>query len=292
MISVPTSEYNSIITSVADGTQPTDPWGTSVTPGASNTFGSYATVLSGASLVSDAYAIEIIIANAATSGADRGMLVTIGFDPAGGTSFSGLGGVAGNEISNLLCSGAYNWFSSNIPGGGHRFWFPLFIKAGTSIGAKAQTNHATAGSVRVSAKLWCQPKRPDAVRAGAFVRTFGADTATTNGTGITQGTASEGSWTEIGTAADSLWYLETGLGARTATAANALSHSDVGIGDASNKRVVIQDLFGLTNTGEALYKIGTSGAHVDVASGDKLYGRSQASAVQTGFSMALYGVGG
>ncbi len=292
MLITQTNEWGLIITSVADGTQPGTTYGTSVTPGASNTFGSYTSVLAGASLTYDAYAIEIIVSKCRTSGVDRGMLVTVGFDPAGGTSFGGLGGVTGNEISNLLCSGAVEWYSSTIPGGGHRFLFPVFIKAGTSIGAKAQTNDATAGTIRVAVRLWCQPSRPEAVRAGSFVRTFGANTATTDGVSITQGTVSEGAWTEIGTAADSLWYLETGLGARSAAMAIGMSDNDVAIGDASNKRLVIQGLTFFSTTSEYTNKLGSSGAYCSVKSGDKFYGRSQTDVAHVGFSMALYGVGG
>ena len=290
---VQTSEFGSIISSVADGTIPATSWGTSITPGASNAYGSYTSVLAGASLTSDAYGLEIIVSSAATSAADRGMLVTIGFDPAGGTTFTGLGGVTGNEIANLLCSSAPAWYVGNgIASGGTRFYFPVFVKSGTSIGAKAQTNHATAGTVRVAVNAFCKPSRRSAVRVGSFVRTFGATTATTDGTSVTQGTAAEGSWTSIGTAADKLWYLAAGIGARTATAGNDVSHTDISIGDASNKRVVISNVFGASTTGEQFSVIGPSSAYCNIASSDILYARSQASVAQPGFSVALYGVGG
>lgn len=291
MLYVPTSEYGLIITSVADGTAPASTYGTAITCGVTNAYGSYASLLSGASLTSDAYAIEIMINNCFQAATDRGHLATIGFDPAGGTSFGGLGGVTGNEINHLLCSGAAPWFSS-VGFGVQRYWFPLFIKAGTSIGAKGQTSAGTAGTMRVAVRVWCQPKRPDAVRVGSFVRTFGADTATTTGTAVTQGTAAEGAWTEIGTAADSLWYLETGIAARGATLGNDLSVSDVSIGDAGSKRVVMQDITMVTSTSETTSKPSHSGAYVDIASGDKIYGRSQASVAQPGFAMTGYGVGG
>jgi hypothetical protein len=292
MISPPTNDFGLIITSVADGTQPTTTYGTSVTPGTSSSYGNYATVLAGASVTSDVYAIEVIVNGANVNASDRGMLVTVGFDGAGGTSFGGLGGVTGNEISNLLCSGANAFYTNGAPTGGHRFFFPLFIRAGTSIGAKAQTNSATAGTVRVSVRLWCQPSRPDLIRTGSFVRTFGANTATTDGVTVVQGTTTEGDWTSIGTAADSLWYLETGIGARSATQVDHLSLSDVSIGDASNKRTVLRDLFFLTVNSEFTHKLPGSGDYCRIASGDVIYARSQATGAQLGFSMACYGVGG
>lgn len=292
MISVPTSEFNSIVTSVADGTQPSTTYGTSVTPGTSNAYGSYTSVLSGASLTADAYMLEVVVNGTFANATDRGMLVTVGFDPAGGTSFGGLGGVTGNEISHLLCSGASLWYANGSPQAGQRFMFPLFVKAGTSIGAKAQTNSGTAGTIRVAVNLWCQPKRPDAVRAGSFVRTIGATTATTDGTSITCGTASEGAWTSLGSVSDSLWYMEIGMGARSAAQVDALVHGDVSVGDASNKRTVMRDLYCLCSASEQSSKIGRTGAYVDLKSGDTIYARGQGSAAPNGFSMAAYCVGG
>jgi hypothetical protein len=288
---VQTSEFQTVITSVADGTIPSATYGTAVTCGVTNAYGSYASVLSGASLTSDAYGIEIFIHTCYQSSTDRGHLATVGFDPAGGTSFGGLGGVTGNEIKDLLCNAAGPWYAS-VGQSAHRFYFPLLIESGTSIGIKGQTSAATAGTMRVFVKLYCKPSRRAAVRAGSFVRTFGANTTTTTGTAVTQGTASEGAWTEIGTAADKLWYLETGIAARSATLANEMSHSDVGVGDASNKRTVLQDLAMYTTTSETTTKLGNTGAFVNIASGDKIYGRSQASVAQPGFAMTAYGVGG
>lgn len=289
---VQTSEFQSIITSVADGTQPTTTYGTSITPGTSNAYGSYASVMSGATLTSDAYGLEIIVSSAFEIFVDRGMLVTIGFDPAGGTSFGGLGGVTGNEISHLLCSGAQVWYASNAPLGGHRFYFPVFVKSGTSIGAKAQTNEATARTVRVAVNAFCKPSRRAGVRAGSFVRTIGANTTTTDGVTVTPGTASEGAWAELGTAADKLWYMDIGCGARSAAQAEAMMLSDVSVGDATNKRTVIRDIYTLSSTNEWLQKTGRFGAYVNLASGDKIYGRAQGSAATVGYSMAAYCVGG
>ena len=289
----PVNEFGLIIPSVADGTQPTTTFGTSITPGTSNAYGSYTSVLAGASLTADAYAIDVIISLAYADATDRGMLVTVGFDPAGGTSFSGLGGVSGNEISHLLCSQQFQWFSGTVPSGGMRYHFPVFIKSGTSIGAKAQTNAAAAGTgVRVAVIAYCKPSRPEMIRAGSFVRTFGANTTTTDGASVTQGTASEGSWTSIGTAADKLWYLETGVGSRTATQVASIASCDVAIGDGSNKRVVVQDIVYVTRTDEASFTFGRKNAYCNITSGDVIYGRSQAQNAMTGFSMTAYCVGG
>jgi hypothetical protein len=287
------NEWGSIVTSVADGTQPSTTYGTSITPGTSNAYGSYTSVLS--ALTYDAYAIEINVNNAYTDSVNRGMLVTIGFDPAGGTSFGGLGGVTGNEISHLLCSGAYAWYSNGIPSGGHRFYFPVFVKAGTSIGAKAQTNEGTARTVRVAVNAYCQPSRPDAIRAGSFVRTYGATTATTDGTTVTPGSASEGSWTSIGTTADRIWYLETGIGGRSATQNDSVSHLDVSAGDGSNKRTLLRDIYFLTGaTNDWTQKLGCHSTYASIASGDSLYARAQYNGLGApqGFSVAFYGVGG
>src|SRR5687767_5995180 len=97
------NSFQLVITSIADGTQPAANMGTSVTPG-NNTYGSYASVIAGASVTDDAYGIEICFNSGYVDSTARDGIATIGFDPAGGTSFGGLGGVTGNEINHLLWS--------------------------------------------------------------------------------------------------------------------------------------------------------------------------------------------
>lgn len=284
------NEFGLVIESVADGTQPANVLGTTITPG-NNTYGSYASVLSGASLTDDAYMIDIWFNNGNVDSTARDGIATVGFDPAGGTAFGGLGGVTGNEINHLLWSCCGDLRTTTL--GPVWYRFPLYIKAGTSIGVKASVNNATVGTVKVFMRLYCKPSRPELVRAGSFVRTFGAVTASSTGTSITPGTTAEGAYTELGTLADTLWYWEYGIGFNNATNVNNCGMTDIAIGDATNKKRIIANGLHFESQSEVLCKP-AQGAFGTGVSGDKVYGRMQLgdNAAATGYSLMAYGTGG
>jgi hypothetical protein len=279
---VDVNEYGDVISSVsgAPGLGP----GVTVTPG-NNTYGSYVSVLS--AVASDVWGLWILITNGFVSAAARDMIVTIGLDAAGGTSFT-------DFIVDLLapCPGQYGT-SAAVPGG-IAYWFPLFIKAGTSIGAKASVNNATVGTVAVGAKCMIKPSRPDLIRVGHYVRTYGSTPASSSGTAVTPGTASEGAWTQLGTVAagDRPWFWQVGLGINNAAMNSGAWHIDLGIGDASNKRTPIVDQFSSSASTECI-SANYAGAFAKAVPGDLVYGRAQqSSTLMTGFSMAAYAVGG
>jgi hypothetical protein len=274
------NEFLKVASSPADGTRPANAWGTSVVPG-NNTYGSYANL--GVISASDpAYGILININSNGNSTLLRDLIVTIGIDPAGGTSFT-------DYIPHLLgsCAQVYE-------GIGVEYYFPLRVPAGASVGAKASVNNVTVATCRVAATLYCQPSRPDLVRAGSFVRTFGDVAASSTGTAVTPGTTSEGAWTQLGSAlAESLWYWECGFGINNGTMTSNGYHLDVGLGDASNKRVAVYNTRIFTTGAETLSKVGY-GAYARGAVGDLVYGRMQVgpNAADAGISMIAYGVGG
>lgn len=278
ILSLETNRFTSIVQS--HDTFPTSTQGATITP-AQNAYGSYATVL-GTPLVDPAYAIEIIVREIGVSGQDTSSLTTIGIDRAGGSSYS-------DFINHLLTGNA-----SGVGGGslGIKYRFPLFIPAGATLGAKGSINNATVGTQLVQVRLFCRPTRPDLVRCGQFVRTYGEDTANSRGTAVTFGNASEGAWTQVGTVADAnliAWAMAaTPVGITTAS--NQRVHCDLGLGDASNKsEFVVGHEVQLTNVemvGQVcLAEYGKCG------NGDLVYARGQGTA-QTTWSCAAYAVGG
>ena len=98
--------------------------GASVTPG-NNTYGSYSSIMSGATVTDDVYGLWIIVNTGFVSGSARDIIITIGLDPAGGTSFS-------DWITDLAGSCASN-YGGATSAGGVKYFFPLFIKAGTAV---------------------------------------------------------------------------------------------------------------------------------------------------------------
>lgn len=279
------NDFNLVISSVADGTRPAAARGTSVTPG-NNTYGSYASLIAGASVTDDIFEIWININSVQVTNTAKDCLVTIGVDPAGGTSFS-------DKISHLLgsCAGPFN--ASVSGAGGVWYRFPLFIKAGSSIGAKASVNNATVGTASIHVILFGQPSHPELLRYGTVVRTFGENTAASRGTLVTPGTTSDGSYVQLGSAlAEPLWYWEWGFGTNDNDMQAAVLDVDVAIGDASNKRRIIPNGWVSTTTAEGIVKP-AQGRFAKGAVGDLVYGRAQSSqSADVEPSLIAYGLGG
>lgn len=276
------NEWGLIISSVADGTRPAAAWGTSITPG-NNTYGSYTQVLTATS--AETYLCRITFNSWATNAAARDALVTIGVDPAGGTGYT-------DTIVDLVASCAPPF--SNVGVSPVAYEFPLRIPAGATIAAKGSVNNATVGTGRVAIELFGRPSRPELVKAGSFVQTFGSVTASSSGTAVTPGTASEGSWTQIGSALTvPIWAWEFGLGVNSATMANTNHNVDIGLGDASNKKIVIPNATAYETSNEQLGKPSALRAGLG-AVGDIVYARIQtgASVVSANPGIVVYGIGG
>lgn len=292
MFKPPVNQFNLKICSPADGTRPVATWGTLVTPG-NNTYGSYASIIAGASVTADVYGILINFNSWNVSGSAKDSIVTIGLDPAGGSSFT--------DYINHLLTGPANAYTATD---GTEYYFPIYIKAGTSIGAKASTNNATVGTGRVAITLFCRPSRPDLIRVGSSVRSFGADTANSRGVLVTQGTVSEGAWTvlsastlgdvETNPAVNNTqlpWYWEFGVGCNNATMTAAKVHCDIGIGDGTNNVVAVSNGMVLAAASESQDKRAAIQSHYRSTTLDSVFGRAQSSAAaDANFSMMAYGV--
>lgn len=273
--------FQLVMPSLADGTRPNiTTQGVQITPG-NNTYPAYAEIMSDTLVTADAYLIDICFNSSAVSTQNRDTIVTIGFDFAGGTTYTDM------EINHLLASCA-----QVLGGGATGIWyrFPIRIPAGTSIAAKASVNNATVGNISVYCILYGKPSRPELVRAGTFVRTYGATTATSQGTVITPGGVSEGAYTDLGTLADDIWAWEFGYGVDDTTIVSQLLFVDIGVG--STQKVVLANGIVCSATNESVNKpIALS--YGDAKSGEHVYGRAQSSgAADTNVSLMAYGVGG
>jgi hypothetical protein len=252
--------------------------GVSVTPG-SGAEGSYAQLASGANLTQDVYLIHLWVNAGNTTTGIRDILVDIGTDPAGGTSYSQTAG-----ISDIFCPQA-----SNAVQCGYFMWFPMFIKAGSSVGARAQASSAS--TVRVMARFYGQPSQPHAIRAGQYSETVGV--SGNGGTPITCGnTAAEGSWTSIGTTTRDCWNWTLCSGHNVGTTTAQMYFFDLAYGDASNKHIIIENQPHLNpGTAEA-----TGGVRYSmnwmVPAGGTLYVRGSASGTAETTEVVAVGIGG
>jgi hypothetical protein len=267
--------------------RPVSTYGVSVVPG-NNTKGSYVQLISGASLTDDVYFVEVTIHSNFVSAVARGAILDIGYDPAGGTSYTVL-------IANLLCGQACIGMAGREGAIGYRYRFPLFIKSGTSLAAAASVNNATVGTMRCYVKLFCKPKNPEAVKVGSFVESLGAVTATSEGTAVTAGQASEGSWTSLGTTVRNTWWHQVGASMHNGLISGNFAYfNDLSAGAAGGELLLVDDAMLYTNSNvEAVALPDQWPLGGNVVGGATIWGRSQCSNVpDTGFTMMAYCLGG
>lgn len=270
-------------TSNALATRPTTTsLGTTITPVAAPTFGSWAQLLAAASVTQDIYGVAICINNGATSAATRNLLIDIGVDNAGGTAYL-------TKIPYLVGGSAspYGLGSSGI-----WYYFPLFIKSGSSIAARAMGT--TTATFQVLIYVFGQPRRPDAVRCGSYVDAYGYLTATASGTLVTPGTTAEGAWTSLGTTTDNYWWWQCGYTCIDTTMTAAILHADLSVGTAANKKILFENQIWQTTAAEQIScNINSINAYNNSVLGDIVYGRLQSSGTaDTSTGMVAYGLGG
>lgn len=256
-------------------------WGTSVTSAASNnTKGSWTQCLS--ALANDVYWIDLMFTGLGASGLNNQGLMDVGVDPAGGSSYSVL-------IPDLMvghCS------PLNV-GPGIRYFFPLRIRAGSTVAFRLQTA-TLSQSVRGVIQVYGRPRDPNAVRSGQYVEAFGPNTSNSQGVNLTPGTTSDGSYVSLGTTTKSLWWWQLGFTQNSAGTNGQVFMTDIAYGSSGNELPIItnqQHAFMSANS-----QLATNGSQVGcekrVPSGANVYARSITSGVAFTCSAAAYAVGG
>lgn len=252
--------------------------GVVVTP-SSGSEGSWVALASSANIAQDVYGVFVHINAGNTTATQRDIIVDIGVDPAGGTSYVSV-------ISDILCSQA-----SAFLNGGLSFYFPLFIKAGSSVGARARANSTS--TVRVDTIFYGRPSHPESVFVAQYSETIGV--SGNAGTGFTPGNSgSEGSWVSLGTTTRTLWWWQLGVGIANGTTTALAYYIDLATGDASNKYMIIENhRIILPGTAEQTTNIRLPVGFWEVPAGGTLYVRGTCSGTAvTGFSAIAIGVGG
>jgi hypothetical protein len=264
------------VSNVAAGTQPAINIGTSFTC-AQNAMGTAVTLIAGSSITVDVLGLWVNLNSVGVNGTARQTSVDILYDAAGGTSWSVL-------VPNLLVGSPGTWQQN----GGVFFYFPIYIMAGTSIGIRGSQANATPGTGYAWIRGLGRPRTPELVRPGAFVERIGG-TGTSGGTSITAGTASEGSWTLLGTTVERLWHWQIGVGFNDASLGS--SHViDLAVGDGSNFDIILEDV-PVSTINTEVQMLPLHGDFFDVPAGSSIYARAQSSAADT-MTVAAFGVGG
>ena len=261
--------------------------GTSVpSDAAAYTKGANTALLAG--IAHDAYGMTIMMGGGATTGTIRRQLTDILIDPAAGVGNAGSSWSV--KIANLfsnspsLTTGEQGWW----------FYFPIFIPAGTAIGAAMQDVVGTS-TIRVGVRLHGQPTRPDLLMVGTQVQTIGADTANTAGTAYTPGVlGAQGSYSSsIGTLTYSSWWWQVGVGTADASMGGIAMAIDVAA-NATNKIVCLQEVLWRGGGNETCTKsaIGSIAPFQHIGAGQDVYvrGRTASSAADTTNTAVVYAV--
>lgn len=251
--------WNYAATNLSGTPKQTTP-GTTFTAGNTNTPGTAVTLLS--ALSQDIQLLSIGFQGVTLSTADCNALADLLVDPAGGTSWSA-------KISSIPCG--YSPLNTGALCASLWYHFPIYIKAGTSIGLRAATAHTadiTTGVCIIN--TYGSPSSPDMWWCGENVETLGANTSTSKGTDLTSPGVSNanGSWTSIGTSTYRYGSVQLGVGGVSTNAAtNGIGYNTF-MGYGSTKLVGTSPHYSCSSSNEALARTGhQQPIFCDVASG-------------------------
>jgi hypothetical protein len=187
-------------------------------------------------------------------------------------------------IPNLLAG-----WANSLGGGGtpiRIYEFPLFIPAGTRLSAD---NQALIASDTVAVMIECFGGGQPRGWVGRGVECIGAVTASSQGTSVTSGGASDGTFTDIGTTAKEWRFVQPMLqGNLTDTAIqNASIAADIGVGGA-----LLHELAEFIFTTEATENTrnADTGRYTRIPSGTALQLRAQSHTTAETHDWCIYGV--
>jgi hypothetical protein len=267
------------------GANPDTTLATQITPGASSAEGSWVEVLG--ALAQDVYEISVTIYSHFTSGTERALLVDIGTDPAGGTTYAAV-------VSNLL-AGSAGSAASSAAGMGYRFSFPLYIKAGSTVAVRGAAG-GTALAFRAVVSVRGLPSRPEMIPVGSFSETVGTITGS-SGVAFTPGTAADGAWTSLGTSTRDLWWWQLAAQCVGNAISATTTYIELGYGTTGNQVTIIKNMLHVLSTENAAFALNENTSYAacycPLPSGTELWVRGRSDIAPTGtYSAVAIGVGG
>ena len=250
-------------------TPSSSPFGVNVVAGASNSDGTAVTLLS--ALAHDGEFIQIMTGNFSSSGAAGATLLDILYDPTGGTSWQSL-------IDDLIVGYTTSQASATRVDV-VSYSFPLWIPAGSSIGAQARTAHSSTLDGDVMVFVQGGHRNPAHWWAGQGVESIGINAASSQGTLITPGSSGAySSWTNIGsTTTYRGGAIQFGAQADGAAINTRQYRLQLGIG--SNNIGLNYYMF--TTSSESGTSIKTGLSFVDIPAGTQLQARGTSNTTNT-----------
>jgi hypothetical protein len=236
-------------------------------------------------LAQEVHGFHLRLSNNAASTANHPTVYDIGVDPAGGTSYSPI-------INNIL---AGNAGAITNTGGGHVFYFPFRIRAGSTVAARASDANATPLATRVGIRAFGQPSAGWLYPDGQYSETLGV--SGTAGTSFTPGNVADGSFVLLGTTTREMWWWQLSYQIANTTITAEYTYIELFYGDASNKVPILKRYHGGT-TGETCGTIADASllfveSYCRVPAGSNIYVRGRCNnAPDTGYQAAAHGIGG
>ena len=254
-------------------------------PGTGDTKGAWTEIFS--SVTDETYGIALRFHFNHIDSQARPTLADIGVDTAGGTSYSVL-------IPDLNAGQAASVQHDNYGGlpmpckEGYWYYFPVYIKAGSSLAVRGQVGNATASSCRVTVKLFQNPTRPELLPVGSKVTTVGIDTGNSRGTLLTAGLSpNEGAWVSLGVSTISAFWIQMSYGIDSGamgTGATGSTYFDVAYGPAGARRTLFENLVATHQAADdAMSNFMNWGpnCYVNFPSGTEIWARSKADSDST-----------
>jgi hypothetical protein len=164
--------------------------GTAVTAGANNADGTQVALIT--ALTHDVEFLAIGYSAFGATGVNGSTLLDILVDPAGGTAWA-----AAALIDDLLVGESIA--TSRAAGGPQWYYFPVWLKAGHSIGAHARTARAATTTGQIVVVSYGGNANPSSWWCGQHVTSIGITAASSKGTDHTAGNSGAfSSWTDFG----------------------------------------------------------------------------------------------
>lgn len=265
-------------------TNPTVNLGTTITPGVSNAEGSWTQVATSGNISADVYGISLNVNGGFTSANAKNHLLDIGVDPAGGSSYT-------EVISNIVCG-------ASSTSGGYHFFFPFFIKSGSSVAVRVQGSNATAGTISAALRFYGKNSRPETFPVGTFSETIGTtNLASSLGISFTPGNAADGAWASLGTTAKKMWWWQLCFQIDNGTITAEQTYIDLAWGDGSNKQLMMRVMHNATTSEDVRndkpYNLVWCEAYHPLPGGTELWVRGRClNAPDTGYNAVAIGIGG
>lgn len=260
---------------------PASQHGQTFVAGNTNADGTVSTLLS--ALAHDVHFLVVGIGGISATGANSNALIDILSDPAGGTSW-------GSFIDDLACG--FTPILGTSAALNSWYYFPIYIKAGTSLAVRARTAHTgdiTTGMI--AAYAFGNPTRPGMWWCGSKVETLGAAPASSAGSTIPPGTSSNwGSWTSVGTSSGRYGSLSIGINGTDASALGVGYIAQLGIN--SSQIAGIPNFYFQVSTNEVMAREGVQmPIWCDIPSGSLIQARIAGSAgTVESVQISAYGV--